>query len=201
MREIDYTHYFWQNDSIRLRAVHPEDWEAHYINRFDTTARRLLENAVKLPPTITEAKSFTETYGDFASSNLTFTIENLNAENVGGIHLNRIDERNGTFHIRLHIDRDHRDKGYGTNALNILLKYAFFERRLNKFNTAVLEGTEAAAAMLRKSGCVEEGIRRQDIYTNGQYMSSILFGLTKKEYVQHLTNSRVANLSEEEQHL
>lgn len=187
MRDIDYSNYFWQDEAIRLRAIQPEDWENHYINRFDTPARRLLECAVELPPTVTEAKSFAESFSDFSSNRLMFTIENLNGENVGGINLNSIDERNGTFSIGIQIDRDHRGKGYGTRAVNILLKYAFFERRLNKFNDCVLEGNEASTAMMRKVGCVQEGVRRQVFYTNGRYFDSILFGLTKDEYVEHLS--------------
>ncbi|MDQ1913742.1 GNAT family protein [Paenibacillus sp. GD4] len=186
MRNIDYSNYFWQDEEIRLRAIQPEDWESHYINRFDTPARRLLECAVELPPTFAEAKSFIERFSDFSSNRLMFTIENLDGENVGGINLNSIDERNGTFSIGIQIDRDNRGKGYGTRAINILLKYAFFERRLNKFNNFVLEGNEASAAMLRKVGCVQEGVRRQVYYTNGRYYDSILFGLTKDEYVERL---------------
>jgi RimJ/RimL family protein N-acetyltransferase len=72
-------------------------------------------------------------------------------------------------------------------AVNILLKYAFFERRLNKFNDYVLDGNEASAAMMRKVGCVQEGVRRQVFYTNGRYLDSILFGLTKDEYVEYLS--------------
>lgn len=140
-----------------------------------------------MPPTITEAKSFAETFSDFSSNRLMFTIENLNSENVGGINLNSIDEKNGTFSIGIQIDRDHRGKGYGTRAVNILLKYAFFERRLNKFNDYVLEGNEASAAIMKKVGCVQEGVRRQVFYTNGRYFDSILFGLTKDEYVEHLS--------------
>ncbi|WP_218096279.1 GNAT family protein [Paenibacillus solanacearum] len=40
--------------------------------------------------------------------------------------------------------------------------------------------------MLRKVGCIQEGIRRQVYYTNGTYSDSILYGMTKDEYVQHL---------------
>lgn len=189
MRDIDYSSYFWQDEVIRLRAIQTDDWEHHYINRFDTSARRLLECAVELPPTIKEAKLFAETFSDFSSSRIMFAIENLKGENVGGINLNSIDERNGTFSIGIQIDKDYRGMGYGTRAVKILLQYAFFERRLNKFNNYVLEGNEASAAMLRKVGCVQEGVRRQVFYTNGRYHDSILFGLTKDEYVVHLSKS------------
>ncbi|WP_242698538.1 GNAT family N-acetyltransferase [Bacillus sp. SD088] len=185
MREIDYSNYFWQDGEVRLRAIQPEDWEAHYINRFDTPGRRLLECAVELPPTIAEAQKFTEGNLDFSSTNgrIMFTIENLKGDNVGGINLNSIDERNGTFSIGIVIDKDNRGKGYGTRAMKILLRYAFLERRLNKFNDAVLEGNEGSTKMMRKLGCVQEGVRRKVIYTNGQYLDMILFGLTKDEFI------------------
>lgn len=192
MRPIDYSHYFWQDDAIRLRAPKPEDWEDHYVNRFDTPARRLLECQVELPPTITEAKALSEQYADFSpssSNRLMFTIESLDHEPVGGVNLNSIDEKNGTFSIGIQVDKDHRGRGYGTRAIHILLKYAFFERRLHKFNDYVLEGNEASAAMLRKVGCIQEGVRRQVFYTDGRYMDTILFGLTKDEYVEHLRKS------------
>ncbi|MGN7412667.1 GNAT family N-acetyltransferase [Paenibacillus sp. SAF-068] len=185
MREIDYSQYFWQDDKVRLRALREDDWEDHYYNRFDTPARRLLECAVELPPTQVEAKNFTENFSDFSLANgrIMFTIVNMDSENVGAVNLNSIDERNGTFSIGIQIDRDHRGKGYGTRAVRILLNYAFFERRLNKFNDYVLQGNEPSAAMMRKLGCIQEGVRRQVIYTDGKYQDLILFGLTKDEFM------------------
>ncbi len=185
MREINYDNYFWQEGNIRLRALQLEDSEGHYYNRFDTPARRLVNYEVELPPTIYEAKKFAEKYTDFApdTGRLMFAIETLAGENVGAFNLNSIDERNGTLSVGMQIDRDFRGKGYGTTAMRILLRYAFLERRLNKFNVSVLDGNVASAAMMRKLGCQQEGIRRQVVYTNGQYMDEIFFGLTKDEFI------------------
>jgi RimJ/RimL family protein N-acetyltransferase len=188
MRDIDYSNYYWQDDEVRLRAIQAEDWESCYISGFDTPARRLLECAIELPPTISGVKKFVEENADFSSTNrrIMFTIENLNGESIGGINLNSIDERNGTFSIGIVIDKEHRGKGYGTRAMKILLKYAFFERRLNKFNDFVLEGNEGSAKMMKKLGCIQEGVRRQVVYINGQYLDFILFGLTKNEFIETL---------------
>ena len=111
-----------------------------------------------------------------------FSIETLEGINIGAINLNSIDERNGTFSIGMIIDGHHRGKGYGTSAMNILLKYAFFERRLNKYYGSVLDGNIASATMLKKLGCKEEGVRKQMVYSGGKYHDEILFGLTKDEY-------------------
>lgn len=184
MNEINYKTYYWQNDRVRLRAMTPEDWEVHYLNCFDSEARRMLQYELELPPTIDHQKKSIEGFSNFNpdSNRLMFTIENLEGDNVGAFNLNSIDERNGTFSIGMQIDRNHRGKGYGTSAMTILLNYAFNERRLNKFNVSVIDGNIGSATMLKKIGCQEEGVRRQVIYTNGRYYDEILFGLTRDEF-------------------
>lgn len=190
MRDIDYSDYFWQDKKVRLRAIQDEDWESCYISDFDTPARVSLECAIELPPTILGAKKFVEENANFSSTNgrIMFTIENLDGNSVGGINLNTIDERNGTFSIGIVIDKEYRGMGYGTSAMKILLKYAFLERRLNKFNDYVLDGNTGSARMLRKLGCVQEGVRRQVVYINGRYLDFILFGLTKDEFIEKHKN-------------
>ena len=184
MREIDYSTYFWQNDLVRLRASSESDWEMHYYNRFDTPARLLLQYEVELPPTEAEAKNTTNRYANFNtdSGRIMFTIETLDGRNVGGINLNSIDERNGTFSIGMQIDRDFRGKGYGTAAMRIVLNYAFFERRLNKYYGSTLENNLASQAMLKKLGCRQEGVRKAMVYSGGRYLNEILFGLLKEDF-------------------
>ena len=192
MREIDYTNYFWQEENVRLRAIQDEDWESCYISNFDTDARIFLECAIELPPTVVGAKRFVEDNANFSSTNgrIMFTIETIEGNSIGGINLNSINERNGTFSIGIVVDKEYRGKGYGTSAMKILLKYAFLERRLNKFNDYVLDGNEGSAKMLKKLGCIQEGIRRQVVYINGQYKDFILFGLTKDEFIEQLNREK-----------
>lgn len=182
---IDYTDYFGQDDQIRLRPIRPEDWEFDYMGRFDTPARRLLECTTELPPTMTECRKFAEENAEFLSTNgrIMFTIETVEGLAVGGINLNSIDERNGTFSIGIVLDKPCRGIGYGTRAMKILLRYAFLERRLNKFNDSVLEGNIASGTMMEKLGCVREGVRRQVAYIDGKFMDFILYGMTKDEFV------------------
>ncbi|PIH04125.1 GNAT family N-acetyltransferase [Clostridium combesii] len=187
MREIDYDNYFWQQNGVRLRAMQPEDWNGHYYNRFDTLARRLLNYEVELPPTLDESRKFADTFTDFKleMGRVMFIIETLDGINVGILNLNSIHERNGTFSIGMQVDKDYRGKGYGTEAMRILLRYAFLERRLNKFNASVLDGNIGSTTMLKKLGCQQEGVRRQVVYTDGRYMDEILFGLTKDEFIKN----------------
>lgn len=182
---INYENYYWQNNLIRLRAMEPSDWEMSYLNKFDSEARRLLQSEIELPPTENEAKESTEKYTYFSDKThrLMFVIETLDNEVVGGVNLNSIDERNGTFSIGMYIYSGMRGKGYGTSAMRILLDYAFNERRLNKFNAAYLYGNKASEALLIKLGCKKEGVRRETVFTDGEFKDEILYGLTKEDYI------------------
>ena len=185
MRKINYDNYYWQNDLVRLRALKEEDWEEAYYNNFDSKARTMLQYELELPPVIEEAKEGNSQFVGFkpGTGRLMFGIETLAGEYVGSFNLNAIDEKNGTFSIGMQIGVGHRGKGYGTAAMRILMGYAFFERRLNKYNGSVIKWNVGSATMLKKLGCVQEGIRRQNIFTDGRYVDEILFGLTKEDFI------------------
>jgi len=185
MKPISYENCYWQNELVRLRAATFEDWKDAYPNYFDSKARFLLEEEIELPPV---AATVQEQYKRLASFNkktdrLMFTIKTLDGIAVGGLNLNSINERNGTFSIGIQMGVDYRNRGYGTAAMRILLKYAFLERRLNKFNVWCVEGNVASITMMKKLGCIQEGVRRQILYSGGRYLDGILFGLLKDEFV------------------
>ena len=187
MKPISYDNYYWQNELVRLRAGTFEDWEDAYVNMFDSQARFLLQEEIELPPV---AETIQEQARQFAGFNqgtgrLMFTIETIDGTAVGGLNLNSINERNGTFSIGIQIGVEYRGKGYGTAAMRILLKYAFLERRLNKFNSGCVEGNVASITMHKNLGCVQEGVRRQLYYSDGRYFDGILLGLTKDEFAEN----------------
>lgn len=191
MKTINYENYFWQDDLVRLRAIQESDWEDSYRNRFDSKAGRLLQYEIELPPTISEEKTSIAKYVDFApeTNRLMFAIETLDGKSVGGLNLNSIDERNGTFSIGMQIHCDQRGKGYGTAAMRVLLKYAFFERRLNKYYGSILKGNIASEKMLLRLGCRIEGTRKEMVFAEGRYQDIVLFGLTRKEF-EHSEKSK-----------
>lgn len=184
MMEIHYDRYYWQDDLVRLRPVQEEDWQLAYVNMFDSHARRLLQYEVELPPSEKSLREDIARWVDFDqdTGRLMFTVQTLDDVAVGALNLNSIDEKNGTFSIGMQVGREFRGRGYGTAAMRILLRYAFWERRLNKYEGSILEGNTASKIMLEKLGCVREGVRRQSVYTDGRYMDTVLYGLTREEF-------------------
>lgn len=183
MKEIDYSKYYWQDKRIRLRPTTVYDWEEFYYNYFDNSARFFLDSLIELPLTREEAKEvWTKFIENQANGFINFTIETHNGINVGSANLHGIDERNGTFGGGMQIGREFRGKGYGTRAMSIILDYAFNERRLHKYSAYIIEGNIASESMLKKLGCIEEGIKRDMVYHQGRYWNEIHYGLLADEF-------------------
>jgi RimJ/RimL family protein N-acetyltransferase len=185
MTEIDFSNYYWQNDKVRIRPIRLEDWKGHYYHLFDSEARFFLDSEIELPldEKIAE-EQWKNWYGDGFNKNgrIKLAIETLDGKNIGGYNLHAINERNGTFGIGMGIDKEFRRKGYGTAAMKILLDYAFNERRLNKYQSFVIEGNIASETMLIKLGCVKEGVIRGTTFHNGKYWNEIHYGLFAEEF-------------------
>ena len=183
--QIDYTKYYWQNDRVRLRPIRMEDWKEHYLNLFDNEARFLLNSEIELPFDEQIAEQDWKNWigeGFDKNGRIRLTIETLEGVNVGSFNLHGIDERNGTFGIGMQINKEHRGKGYGTSAMIIMLDYAFNERRLNKYQSFVIEGNIASEGMLIKLGCVKEGVIRGTTFHKGRYWDEIHYGLFANEF-------------------
>ncbi|MFH2037140.1 MAG: GNAT family protein, partial [Candidatus Zixiibacteriota bacterium] len=150
----------------------------------DTPSRQVLQLHTELPTSEESIKNFLEKYSDCKDVDgiIIFVIENEEGKNVGGISFHSRKRMHGTFSIGLDIDRPYWRRGYGEEAIRILLRYAFNERNYQKFNSAVVVRDVASIGLHKKIGCVEEGRRRRMWYFDGQYHDEILFGLTREEF-------------------
>ena len=176
--------YFWQGDKVRLRPVRSQDWEMWYQEATDTEGIRLTNLGVALPASPEMAPAWTEKYADCRDPDgfIIYSIETLAGELVGGITLHSRDDKNGKFSFGVRIYRPHRQRGYGEEAVRILLRYGFHERRYQKANSACLEISEESIGLHRKLGFKEEGRRRRSVYMDGRYYDDILFGMTREEF-------------------
>jgi RimJ/RimL family protein N-acetyltransferase len=102
---------------------------------------------------------------------------------IGKAAVQWIEWANGNGWLRLGIGTaEDRRKGYGTQALRMLLRFAFAELNLYRLTAAVPEYNEAAIALLRKVGFTEEVRRRKAVERDGRRCDLILFGLLKDEW-------------------
>jgi RimJ/RimL family protein N-acetyltransferase len=181
---LDYSRYFWQGEKVRLRPLRPEDAQQFFINSLDSPSRQVLQLGIELPTTTELLKASLEKHLGCKDVDglILFVIENLEGANVGGLSFHSRDPKNGIFSFGIGIDRWQRRKGYAEDAVRILLRYAFWERRYQKCNSACVHTNEASIRLHHKLGFVQEGRRRRNLFFNGQYHDDILFGLTREEF-------------------
>ena len=182
--KVDYSHYVWQGEKVRLRPLRVADAEHAFVGSLDSPSRRLLQLGIELPTSVEALESTLEKYVNCKDADgvIIFAVENLDGENVGGISLHTRSEKNGTFGFGVVTDRPHWGKGYAEEAVRILLRYCFWERRYQKCNSACVDTNEASVKLHQKLGFVEEGRRRRQWYLDGDYRDDILFGLTREEF-------------------
>lgn len=102
---------------------------------------------------------------------------------IGKAMIQWVEWTNGNGWVRLGIgSADDRRKAYGSQALQMLLRFAFAELNLFRVAAAVPEYNEAAIALLRKFGFIEEVRRRQALDRDGRRWDLLIFGLLKDEW-------------------
>lgn len=75
-----------------------------------------------------------------------------------------------------------RGKGYATEAIRLLLRYAFRRRGLNKVYLKVFADNARARARYRKLGFQKEGYLREEYLLKDAYRDMILMALRKREW-------------------
>ena len=160
---LDYSHYFWQGENVRLRPLRIEDAEQSFIASLDSPSRQVLQLGIELPTSVELQKTTLEKYVGCKDTDgvIVFAIENLDGDYVGGISLHSRDDKNGKFSFGIIIDRGHRRQGYAEDAVRILLRYGFWERRYQKCDSACVHTNAASIKLHEKLGFVEEGRRRR----------------------------------------
>jgi RimJ/RimL family protein N-acetyltransferase len=102
---------------------------------------------------------------------------------IGKLAVERIEWTNGNGFIRLGIGAaEDRRKGYGTQVLQMLLRFTFAELNLFRVSAFVPEYNEGAIALLQKFGFIQEVCRRQALERDGRRWDVYVFGLLNDEW-------------------
>ncbi len=79
-------------------------------------------------------------------------------------------------------EKEYHSKGYGTEAMKLLVDYGFNTLNLNRIQLETFSFNKRALKSYQKVGFKEEGTRRQAIYVNGEYYDAIMLGILKNEW-------------------
>ena len=79
-------------------------------------------------------------------------------------------------------EKDFWRKGYGTEAIKLVVDYAFDKLNLNKVYLGVNAEHKRAIKAYKNAGFIEEGILRKEQYRNSKYYDAVRMSILRKEY-------------------
>jgi len=170
---------------IRLRAYEKSDLDAvmKWVN--DEEVTDLLGGEVLAYPvsSIVEGE-FIETVAASSDKSKHFVIETLaEPRYIGAISFNVIEWRNRSAGLGIVIsEKALWGKGYGTDAMRVLMRLAFDKMNLNRLWLHVHDGNRRAIASYEKCGFRREGVLRQEHFARGCYHDTIVMGILESEY-------------------
>jgi len=174
---------FWQTDTLRLRAVEPEDWRIFADWDLDSESARLCY-AIPFPPSSEQQQKKAMEMASSRGENDVYTwlMESQTGEVVGIINTFGADRRNRTFGYGLAVRREHWGKGYASQAVRLVLRYYFDELGYQKCTVDVYDFNTASIGLHQKLGFTQEGCTRRMIFTQGAYHDNLIFGITAEEF-------------------
>lgn len=183
-------------DLIRLTVPDPEK-DSELFNRWDRDSfyQRLANgNAVRL---FSRKNSQQWIEKDLKSTDsFSFMIRTRNDDRpIGGIELDGIDWIVGNAWVGIGIgERDSWGKGYGTDAMRVILRFAFDQLNLRRVSLSVFEFNARAIRSYEKAGFHQEGRARKWMNRAGQRWDVIYMGILRSEWEATQAINRLENL-------
>ncbi|MFI1761645.1 GNAT family N-acetyltransferase [Streptomyces sp. NPDC020800] len=179
----------WTGKRVRLRAVEPDDWTAFKRFSDDDGGRG---SRLDLPRSAESYRAWAKEQAVAECDDDCFRLAvetTATGELVGAVGSHRTGRRSGWFEFDITIGTDHRRKGYAAEAMVLLLRFMFAERRYHKCLGAVLAHNEASLALTRRLGFTEEGRLREHVFFAGRHHDLVMMGMLADEFDQRHTMS------------
>jgi RimJ/RimL family protein N-acetyltransferase len=173
---------------LRLAAATMEDQEALATWSLDDMYLRMLDDDPIRPQT---ASAYHYTADRDGQSSVYFHLRTLQEDKfIGFVVLHTIKWASQTAELAIAIGLpEYRGKGYGQDALRLMLNYAFAELNLYRVGLTVMAYNTAAIKSYERAGFVLEGAKRQMVCREGQRHDLLLYGILREEWLEKRESS------------
>lgn len=174
----------WTGKLVRLTGLRREDARVFSDWYDDAGFLRLLDAEIARPKSEDEVlKWFDEWQKDPKTA--AFAVRLRESESLLGIVLlESMQLQHGVASLAVGIgDREKWGKGYGREAISLLLRYGFDELNLHRIHLTVFEYNERGIALYEKLGFRREGVFREFMRRDGRRYDMYLYGLLRSEWV------------------
>lgn len=177
---------FYHGELVRLCVEDPQIM-AETFTRWarDSEYMRLLDSNVSAPMSVKKLTEWIEKdLEKDPPSEYSFVVRTLQDDQlIGMIGLDGNIVPHGEAFVGIGIgERDLWGKGYGTDAMQVILRYAFRELNLRRVSLNTFGYNLRAIRSYEKSGFVQEGCQRQYMNRGGQRWDVIFMGILREEW-------------------
>ncbi len=182
-----------KGELVRLTAANGET-DAAILARWSRDAEyaRLLDTDPAFPRSAQRAKEDIEQWIERERPDgIEFMIRKLDDNQLlGFVGLANIQWTHGDAFVGIAIgEREYWGKGYGTDAMRVMLHYAFTELNLHRVSLEVFEYNTRAQRSYQKAGFVVEGCERQYVQRDGKRYDVVNMGILREEW-ERMTNDK-----------
>ena len=173
---------------VRLAGIDPDEISKSFAQwSRDSEYMRLLDTD---PPRLRSSKSIKEWTEKELEENqgmYWFAIRTLNDDRLlGDITLSVISWGSRDAYAGIGIGaREFWGKGYGTEAMQLLLRYGFIELNLRRISLTVFEFNQRAVRSYEKAGFHLEGRQRQGMKREGRRWDILYMGILREEWMEN----------------
>ena len=158
---------------VRLRAFEQTDLDANHAFMNDYATLRDMLSGLPLPASYEDERRWLDQQTSYTRGEYQFAIEDGGGDLVGRCGLIRVDWKNRVGEIGIMIGAPYRGRGYGTEAMELLCRFAFQEMNLHKLKVSVFAFNKAAICCYEKSGFIQEGLLKSEIFRAGAYQDVV----------------------------
>ncbi|MGJ5642110.1 GNAT family N-acetyltransferase [Formosa sp. S-31] len=165
-----------RGEQVYLRALEPEDLEFVYQVENDESIWEL--SHTQTPYSRYLIKEYLEhAHKDiFEVKQLRLVISTLKSETIGLIDIFDFDFKNRRAGVGILIqNHTNRSKGFGAEALSLLVEYCFKQLQLNQVYCNIAEENIHSINLFKKLGFQEVGVKQAWNLVNGVYKNELLF--------------------------
>jgi RimJ/RimL family protein N-acetyltransferase len=177
---------------VCLSGIDPEELGKNF-SRWgrDSEFKRLLDFDPARLHSTKATREWMEKHMEAEKDTFWFSIRTLGEDRLlGDIDLSVINWGSRDAFVGLGIgERDFWGKGYGTDAMKLVLRYAFLELNLRRVTLNVFEYNERAIRSYEKAGFRLEGSQRQAIQREGRRWDMVYMGILREEWMEHNQNA------------
>ena len=172
--------YFGEKTCLRSYRLDDIEKATKFLN--DKELKKYLVNNIPFPISIWEEENWIKSQRGGVDGKYNFAIEDLENKNyIGGCGIQDVNWLTRVATVGIMIgDKGYWGKGYGTDAMKVLISFVFNDMNINKIRLSTFSFNERAIRSYKKCGFEIEGVLKYEIFKEGRYYDEIIMSIFNK---------------------